>query len=431
MPVRKLKSGRWQADYKNKFRRVPRTRRSFDTKKEAEDWLAALQRDATDRLLGHRRRRLFGEALARYLREESPKKLTHVEDLSNAATLRWPFWDPESRRWLRLEESPLDDVPANLGKWSADLRAVRDRRYLGNRLYQRRPRPDGRPAWFEQPSAAGAERPAHRVEVTDAVLLAKLDAKPGRGPFSTTTLRTRQLLVSAVLRCAWRHWSTDADRWLDQDIAGKIQLEPAALGRDEWADYDALLALIIAAPVGFDAAILAAAMIGWRRANLLGGHKAHRPVPPLGWDHVVFPVYQEDPVTGERTEIQHGYFWVDRPHTKKKKPLAQPMSDLLVQLFALQWERRNGPHVFHRGDGTPFANFKRMWATTKRRAGVAPTFCWHSLRHTFASLLIQAGADERHVQELGGWGDRRSMERYTHLRLTHLRDTANLSRRGQ
>ncbi len=430
MSIRKLKNGRWQADHKDKFRNIPRTRKTFDTKKEGEDWLAAVRRDGTDRLLGHKRRRLFGEALAKYLREESPKKLTHVEDLSNAAALRWPFWDSETRRWLRLEESALDDVPADLAKWTVDLRAVRDRRYLGNRLYQLRDRADGRPTWFEQPSPNTGDRPAPRNEVTDPALRARLDAKPGRGPFATATLRVRQLLVSSVLRCAWRHWSKESDKWLDHDIAGKIQLDAAALERDEWADYDTLLALIIAAPIGFDDAILGAGMIGWRRANILGGHKKHRPTPPLGWDHVMFPVYKEE-ATGQRTEIQPGYFWVDRPDTKKKKPLAQPMSDLLLQLFTLRWECRNGPHVFHRGNGEPFVNFKRMWATTKKRAGVNPAFKWHSLRHTFASLLIQAGADRRHVQELGGWQDPRSMDRYVHLHLKHLRDTTNISRRGQ
>jgi len=427
---RKLPNGRWQADIKDKFRNIPRTRKTFDTKRDAEEWQDAVKRDATGRLLGHKRRRLFGEALAKYLREESPKKLTHVEDLSNAAALRWPFWDLETHRWLRLEESALDDVPADLAKWTVDLRAVRDRRYLGNRLYQLRDRPDGRPTWFEQPSSNTGDRPEPRREVTDPALRARLDAKPGRGPFATATLRIRQLLVSGVLRCAWRHWSNESDKWLDQDIASKIKLDAAALDRDEWADYDTLLALIIAAPVGFDAAILGAGMIGWRRANILGGHKKHRPLPPLNWDHVMFPVYKEDPVTGQRTEIQPGYYWVDRPHTKKKKPQAQPMSDLILQLFTLQWEQRVGPHVFHRGDGTPFTNFKRMWDTTKKRAGVDQRFRWHSLRHTFASLLIQAGADKRHVQELGGWQDPRSMDRYVHLHLKHLRDTTNISRRG-
>ena len=105
------------------------------------------------------------------------------------------------------------------------------------------------------------------------------------------------------------------------------------------------------------------------------------------------------------------------------------MSKLLEQLFQLQWDARNGPHVFHHGDGSPFAEFKSIWATTKRLAGVAPGFRWHNLRHTFATLLLQAGADRDHVQQLGGWSDRRSMDIYTHLQLKHLSATTNISRR--
>jgi len=429
--IRKLKNGRYQADYSSKRRGVARTKHTADTRKEAEAWLEAVKRDATARLLGHQRRRLFGEALAKYLREESPKKLTHVEDLSNAAALRWPVWDAETRRFVRLEDAALEETPAVLAKWTTDLREVERRRYLGNQLYQLRRKLDGRHAWFLQPSPNEGDRPEPRREVTDAAMLARLNKKPGRGPFSTGTLRVRQLLVSVVLSCAWRHWSTPGDVWLDRDITGKIRLEAAAASNDQFADYETLLALIIAAPIGFDAAILGAAMIGWRRANILGGHKKHRPIPPLNWDHVVFPVYSEDPITGARVEVQPGYYWVDRPDTKTKKPLAQPMSQLIEQLFQLQWDARNGPHVFHHADGSPFSEFKSIWATTKRLAGVAPTFRWHNLRHTFASLLIQAGADPAHVQQLGGWSDRRSMDIYTHLQLKHLSATTNISRRPQ
>lgn len=428
--IRRTKNGRYQADIQDKLRGIPRTKRTFDTRKEAQEWLDAVRREGTNRLLGHKGRRLFGEALIEYLKTRSPRKRTYLDDLSNAAALRWPIWDPESRRWLRLEETPLEEVPKVLAKWVADLKGVLDRRYIDNQLYQLRKKPNGTTAWYFQydprkdPNAPPDARPEPRTEVTDVQLLQRLARKRGRGPFSTGTLRVRQALVSSVLRCAWKYWG-----WLDYNVAERIDFEPPADEKGMPLDWNSLLRLLIAAPPHFDDAILAAVWIGWRRANILGGYKRNRPVRGLSWDHVVFPVYKEDPATGELVEIQPGYYYVDRFDSKNKKPLAQPMTKHVEQLLRMRWEVRNGPLVFHRGDGRPWGDFKKVWEATKKRAGVDPRLRWHDLRHTWATTLTIAGGHERHIQELGGWKDRRSMERYTHLALAHLRQTAELGKK--
>jgi integrase len=429
--IRKLKAGRYQADCQDRFRGIPRTKRTFKTRKEGEEWLDAVRREGHARLLGHKRRHLFGEALARYLREESPKKKTHYEDLLNAKTLRWPIWDDEARRWLRLEETPLDEVPTVLARWIADLKAVVRRGYVGSQLYHKRRKGHGT-AWFHQPDPNEGEQPAPRAEVTDPALIAALDdvkTNPGRGPFNSATLRLRQLLVSRILFIAWKHWSVPGNVWLDQNIAGKIMLEDKGQPRQQYLTYDQLLTLLIVAPIHFDDAILAAAWIGWRRGNVVGraarGAKAdgtwHRDeVTGLEWPNVVFPV-----LDGDRL-VQGGYFYKDRKETKNGEPLVQPMSDRVEQLLRLRWDLRDGRVVFHRGDGKPFLEFRKMWATAKRRAGIDPGFRWHDLRHTFASELFQAGANDRHVQELLGHADIGTTQKiYINLRFEHLRDAVN------
>jgi len=426
--IRKIGKGRYQADYQDQFRGIARTKRTFNSRKEAEEWLDAVRRDASARLLGHKRRRLFGEALARYLRDESPKKKTHYEDLLNAKTIRWPIWCEESRRWLRIEETPLEEVPGVLSKWAADLKAVTRRGYLGNRIFHCRAKVTGQ-AWYEQPDPNEGARPEPRTEITDNELIHALERSRGRGPFNSATLRLRQLLVSRVLFIAWKHWSAPGDIWLDQNIAGKIQLEPKGKPRQQYLSYDQLLQLLIVAPIHFDDAILAAAWIGWRRGNVIGrGARGRRSngawhqsaVNGLEWPNVVFPVYE-----GTRL-AQGGYLWKSRDETKNGEPLAQPLSARVEQLLRLRWDLRNGTVVFHRGDGSPFIEFRKMWATAKRRAGIDPSFRWHDLRHTFASELIQANVNDRHLQELMGHADISTTHKiYAHLRVEHLRDAVN------
>lgn len=67
---------------------------------------------------------------------------------------------------------------------------------------------------------------------------------------------------------------------------------------------------------------------------------------------------------------------------------------------------------------------ERLWRKTRREAKIKVK--WHSLRHTFATLLILAGAPIRVVSELLGHKNISTTMIYSHLSEKHKEDAARL-----
>jgi len=82
--------------------------------------------------------------------------------------------------------------------------------------------------------------------------------------------------------------------------------------------------------------------------------------------------------------------------------------------------------ISQRGKKYNKRTIQQIVKSVARKAGIKKKVTPHTLRHSFATHLLEAGADIRHIQQLLGHKSLRTTQVYTHVANKNIKKLANL-----
>jgi integrase/recombinase XerC len=124
---------------------------------------------------------------------------------------------------------------------------------------------------------------------------------------------------------------------------------------------------------------------------------------------------------------------IGKGNKERIAPFGETAGDSLASYLPERARRRKGSPAAEREEGEPlFVNARGGRLTTRsmarllkrrlRAAGLPAEISPHALRHSFATHLLEAGADLRAIQELLGHASLSTTQKYTHLDAARLRE---------
>lgn len=238
----------------------------------------------------------------------------------------------------------------------------------------------------------GFERPLGEIRAADVqAFKAALAARRSRrgGPLSKATVNRHLALLKSLFNRA-----ADWDLFPYQNPCRKVRLFTES-SRQEYFSPDEVRRLLLAA----------------RDVQAGATSEIQRYFLPI-LATAVFTGCRLGEVLGLRwSDVRDGFITVRAEMAKSKRGRQVPLNEALAAMLRalpsaggeVVFPVRHSPDVI-----------AKVWRRVKRLAGVDPRARFHNLRHTFASLLVQGGADLATVRELLGHSDIKMTALYSH-----------------
>jgi integrase len=207
----------------------------------------------------------------------------------------------------------------------------------------------------------------------------------------TTRVNRTTGIISAILNKACKKWG-----WLES--TPYIRKFKESNQRLRWLSRDEVVRLLPELQPHTQAMMLFTLATGLRESNVTG----------LEWNQV---------------DMQNKVAWIHGDQSKNGKPIRIPLNQDALTILRQQIGKHHKYVFAYKGNPIIKASTK-AWRSALKRADI-DDFCWHGLRHTWASWHVQAGTPLNVLQELGGWSDYKMVLRYAHLAPEHLAEHAN------
>lgn len=130
----------------------------------------------------------------------------------------------------------------------------------------------------------------------------------------------------------------------------------------------------------------------------------------------------------DQCNLDVGYIGITGKGDKQRvvpigRPAVEQLQDYLLAARPLLLKHRSSRYVFVTRRGTPLTRqgFWKLLRARGQRAGIAAVPSPHMLRHSFATHLLQRGADLRSVQAMLGHADIATTQIYTHVDSSQLK----------
>ena len=142
---------------------------------------------------------------------------------------------------------------------------------------------------------------------------------------------------------------------------------------------------------------------------------------------ILFTAYSAGLRVSEAVALQLKHIDSDRMQlkieaAKGKKDRVVGLSPVLLDILRAYIKKENPrPKVFlfegeRAGEAYSSRSAQKVFQRAKKNAGIRKEVSFHSLRHSFATHLLEKGIDIRFIKDILGHFDIRTTERYVHVR---------------